>query len=117
VTADEATPVFERGDVVYGVDPFKSDGACRPWVVLSNHEDRPFHGEQYIALTLTTRSWLDGLVEIPQSGWIRGGTPGESRIVPCGVQSLGAEDIDTWQGRLNSDVVDDAVTALVRELQ
>lgn len=52
---DADTPVFERGDVVYGVDPFETDASARPWLILSNHEGRPFHGDQYIALTLTTR--------------------------------------------------------------
>ncbi len=53
---DDDRPIFERGDVVYGDDPFKTDEAARPWLVVSNHEGRPFHGEQYLALTLTTRS-------------------------------------------------------------
>jgi len=44
VTAKEAAPIFERGDVVYGDDPFKGDKDARPWLVLSNHEGRPFYG-------------------------------------------------------------------------
>ncbi|WEL22542.1 type II toxin-antitoxin system PemK/MazF family toxin [Halorhabdus sp. BNX81] len=117
MTDKEAAPIFERGDVVFGDDPFKGDEAARPWLVLSNHEGRPFHGEQYIAVTLTTKSWLDGLIEIPEDSWIRGGTPETSRIVPWGVQSIDSEDIDFWQGRLESGIVDEAVTALVDELQ
>ncbi|WP_135366334.1 type II toxin-antitoxin system PemK/MazF family toxin [Halosimplex halophilum] len=117
MTDDGPTPIFERGDVVYGADPFKGEEAARPWLVTSNHEGRPFHGEQYIALTLTTKSWLDGLVEIPDDAWVRGGTPGESRIVPWGVQSIDRADIDFWQGRLEPSVVDSAVAALVEELQ
>ena len=112
-----STPIFERGDVVYGADPFKSAGDARPWLILSNHRGRPFHGEQYIALTLTTKSWLDGLVKIPEQSWIQGGTPDDSRIVPWGVQSIGHEDIEFWQGRLDNSVVDTAVSALVEELQ
>lgn len=50
MTAGADRPVFERGDVVYGDDPFKGEGAARPWLVLSNHEGRPFHGEQYSVL-------------------------------------------------------------------
>ncbi|MFB6163775.1 MAG: type II toxin-antitoxin system PemK/MazF family toxin [Haloarculaceae archaeon] len=115
--SDESAPIYERGDVVYGDDPFDGDEAARPWLVLSNHEGRPFHGEQYIAVTLTTKSWLDGLVPIPEERWLRGGTPVESRIVPWGVQSIGREDIDFWQGRLDAALVDDAVAALVDELQ
>lgn len=88
MTSDESIPIFERGDVVYGDDPFKGVEAARPWLVLSNHEDRPFHGEQYIALTLTSKSWTNGLIDIPAESWLRGGTPDESRIVPWGVQSI-----------------------------
>ena len=114
---DEPRPIFERGDVVYGDDPFNDAEDSRPWLILSNHEGRPFHGDQYIALTLTTKSWMDGLLDIPEKDWIRGGMPDESRIVPWAVQSIGYEDIDFWQGRLEGDLVDEAVAALVEELQ
>jgi hypothetical protein len=114
---DEETPIFERGDVVYGDDPFKGEEDARPWLILSNHEGRPFHGEQYIALTLTSKSWMDGLIEIPEESWLRGGTPDESRIVPWGVQSISCEDIDFWQGNLADDIVDNATIALVDELR
>jgi mRNA-degrading endonuclease toxin of MazEF toxin-antitoxin module len=97
VTDEEESPVFERGDVVYGDDPFKSEENARPWLVLSNHEGRPFHAEQYIAVTLTSQSWMDGLVDIPDGSWVCGGTPEESRVVPWGIQSIDHEDNDFWQ--------------------
>ena len=116
--SDQGDPqIFERGDVVYGEDPFERDEGSRPWLILSNNEGRPFHGEQYVALTLTTKSWMDGLVEIPSESWIYGGTPEDSRIVPWGVQSIDRADIDFWQGRLDDAVVDRAVDALVDELR
>ena len=62
---------YERGDVVYGDDPFKREEDARPWVIVSNPGGNPFHGEQYIALTLTTKCWMDGLIEIPETAWIR----------------------------------------------
>ena len=113
----ETTPIFERGDIVYGDDPFKGEEDARPWLILSNHKDRPFHGEQYIALTLTTKSWLDGLIEVLDESWSHGGIPDESRIVPWSVQSLDREDIDFWQGRLQDAIVDEAVAALIDELR
>jgi hypothetical protein len=58
---------------------------------------------------------MDGLIDIPEEGWLRGDTPDGSRIVPWGVQSIGYEDIDFWQGRLVDDIVDTATTALVDE--
>ena len=115
MTDDEG--LFERDDVVYSDDPFKGDEDARPWLILSNHEGRPFHGEQYVAVTLTTKSWMDGLITISEEGWLRGGTPDESRIVPWGVQSIDREDINFWQGRLAGDLVDETVAALVEELR
>lgn len=112
-----SSPIFEPGDVVYGADPFDGGKRARPWLVLSDHEDRPFYGEQYIAVTLTTKSWMDSLIEIPDDDWVRGGTPEQSRIVPWGVQSLNADDIEFWQGRLRRRVVDGTVAALVDELR
>lgn len=50
--------VYGPGDVVFGADPNKGDEAERPWIIISNHDGQPFHGDQYIALTLTTKSWL-----------------------------------------------------------
>jgi hypothetical protein len=35
VTDEDATPVFERGDVVYGGDPFNGEEDARPWLILS----------------------------------------------------------------------------------
>lgn len=80
--------IFEPGDVVFGDDPFKGAGTARPWLVISNHEGKPFHGDQYIALTLTTKSWHDGLVEIQGDDWMEGGTPADSRIVPLASSRL-----------------------------
>lgn len=110
---EDQHPTYEPGDVVYGDDPFKGSEDARPWLVISNHEGQPFHGEQYIALTLTTKSWHERFVEIADSDWVRGGTPEQSRIVPWGVQSLGSHDIDYWQGTLAEEVVDRAIRSFV----
>lgn len=69
MTDKEAAPIFERGDVVYGDDPFKGEEDARPWLILTNHEGRPFHGEQYIVLTLTSKSWMDGLIDMMGVGF------------------------------------------------
>ena len=68
MTETEA-PIYEPGDVVYGDDPFKGAEDARPWLIITNHESQPFHGEQYIALTLTTKSWHDGYIEILSESW------------------------------------------------
>ena len=60
---------------------------------------------------------MDGLIDIPKEKWLRGGTPDESRIAPWGVQSVDHEDIDFWQGQVESELVDEAVAALAEEFQ
>ena len=111
------TPIYEPGDVVFGADPFKGDTASRPWLVISNHEGRPFHGDQYIVVTLTTQSWMGGLISVDDESWVYGGTPEPSRIVPWGVQSISSEDIARWQGRLRDEVLVEATERLIEEVR
>ncbi len=106
---------YERGDVAYGVDPFKGTDAARPWLIIST-DLHPFHGEQYIAVTLTTKTWYDERIALSKRDWIEGGTPNESSIVPWSVISIDHADLDFWQGRLRSSVVDDAVDSLTQYL-
>ena len=117
MTTDDDTPIYEPGDVVFGDDPYKGTDAARPWLLVSNHEGKPFHGDQYIGISLTTQSWLDGLIEIDEAAWIAGGTPEDSRIVPWAVQSISHTDVDYWQGRLREDLLADAVDALIAEVR
>jgi hypothetical protein len=62
MTGDDG--IYQSGDAVFGTDPFKTDGRARPWLIVEDLEGRPFHGDQYIAPTLTTRSWMDGTLEL-----------------------------------------------------
>ena len=101
---EDETVIYEPGDVVYGDDPYKGDEAARPWLIVSNHEGRSFHGDQYIALSLTTKTWMDGLIVIDPDDWIHGGTPKRSRVVPWAVQSIDSDDINHWQGRVDEQV-------------
>jgi len=115
VTASD--PIYEPGDVVYGDDPYKGSEAARPWLIVSNHDGQPFHGEQYIALSLTTQTWMDGLIEIDAEMWLHGGTPDDSRLIPWAVQSIDHDDIDYWQGRVADDVVAAGIDALIEYLR
>lgn len=103
---------FDRGDVVYGADPFKGSDYSRPWLVISN-ATHPFQGEQYVVLALTTKTWHDGLLSIAKTEWIEGGTPERSHIVPWSVETLERSDIDHWQGTIAEPVVDEAVDEFV----
>lgn len=46
---------LEHGEVMFEADPFKDREARRPFLVI-NRTEMPFHGEQYLSLSLTTRS-------------------------------------------------------------
>lgn len=116
MTTDES-PRYQPGDVVYGADPYKGDEEARPWLILSNHEGQPFYGEQYIALSLTTRTWMEDLIEIDEDDWTYGGTPDDSRIIPWAIQSIDRGDIDYWQGRLVDELVNVAIDSFVGYLR
>lgn len=60
---------------------------------------------------------MDGLIEVPEESWLRGGTPDESRVVPWSVQSISRGGIDFWQGTLAEEIIDNASSALVDELR
>ncbi len=59
---------YDPGDVVFGDDPFNDREAPRPWLVVSD-ETHPFYGEQYIAVTLTTKSWHDHTITLTDDNW------------------------------------------------
>lgn len=103
---------FERGNVVYGADPFKGSDYSRPWLVISN-ATHPFQGEQYVVLALTTKTWHSDLLPIAESQWTEGGTPEDSSIIPWSIETLEHADIDHWQGTIAAPVVSDAVDEFV----
>lgn len=102
---------YKRGDVVEAVDVFNEGQSSRPFVIV-NTTDHPFHGEQYVALTLTTRTWYEETIPVSSEDFVDGGLPRKSFIVPWGVTSPQQSDIETYLGRVSSVVVDDAVRAL-----
>lgn len=103
---------FRRCDIVYGADLFKGDEYVRLWLVVSN-DSHPFHGEQYVVLALTTKTWNDNTIPIDGAAWAEGGTPQSSSIVPWSVETIEHSDIEHWQGTLAEPTVDEAVTALI----
>lgn len=104
-----------RGTIVYGTDPFKDADSGRPWLII-NTPAMPFHGEQYIALSLSTRTWYDERLPLDADDLLEGGLPRESAVLPWAVASLSPSGIERTLGRVIEDVVDDAVTALVSYL-
>ncbi len=98
---------YERGDVVEAGDPF----------VIVSTMAHPFDGEQYIAVTLTTRTWYDETIPLDEDDFLDGGFSKSSYLVPWGVVSLSHDDILDWFGRVESAPVDEAVDRLVGYLR
>lgn len=106
----------ERGDVVVATDPFRDDeSAGRPFLVVSTDET-PFHGEQYIAFALTTRTWHDERIPLEGAHWMDGGGPESSSIMPWSVNAVRTEWVNYRQGTLHEDVVDRAAERVVTYL-
>lgn len=103
---------FERGDVVETDDPFGERTASRPFLLV-NTDAHPFHGEQYVAAALTTRTWYDEAIPLSTDDFVRGGVPSDSSIVPWGITSPAHDDVVDWFGRVDADTVDRAVERLV----
>jgi hypothetical protein len=103
---------YDRGDVVEAGDPFTDANTSRPFLVV-NTDAHPFHGDQYVAVTLTTKTWYDETIGLDDADFVEGGVPERSSIVPWGVASPGHEDITDWFGRIDEDVVDRAVEDLI----
>ena len=137
---------YERGDVAWGIDPFKKDSTAgddepgdsvvpRPWRVIST-ESVPFHPEQYRCVTVTTRSCHDDAVPLTDESWEEGGAPEETSLMPLAAAAIKHDYLDTtgelnarladplddsltngFQGRLTADVVDRVTSHLVGYLQ
>ena len=104
---------YARGEVVVAVDPFESaESAARPFLIV-NRPGMPFHGKQYVALALTTRTWYDGRIPLAESDWVAGGAPETSSIVPWSVNTVKDEWVNFRQGAVADDVVARAVSEFV----
>lgn len=119
-----AIVAFDRGDVVWGIDPFKqeqgddddqltgeTDGvAPRPWLVSST-DAVPFHPEQYLCLTLTTRTWHDDSIPVATADWKEGGAPKDTSIMPWSIAAIQHEFLDTTGELVEqlNDIPDDEV--------
>ena len=101
---------YQRGDVVWGSDPFKAGENPRPWLILNN-ESHPFGGEEYMTVTLTTTPH-DDAVSIAESDWIEGGMPRQSYASPWAVASPKHAALVRRQGRLDEYFVQTVVDAM-----
>lgn len=102
---------YERGDVVIALDPFKDGSSGRPFLVISD-ETTPFHGDQYIVLSLTTRTWHEDRMPLAEADWVDGGAPRSSSIMPWSANSIDETLIESYQGTIRDEIVDEATARL-----
>ncbi|WP_135536410.1 type II toxin-antitoxin system PemK/MazF family toxin [Halostella pelagica] len=101
---------YQRGDVVWGPDPFKSAENPRPWLILNN-DAHPFGEEEYMTVTLTTTPH-DATVPIESADWVEGGMPKQSYASPWAVASPKHAAIVRRQGRLQEDFVQTVIETM-----
>ena len=107
---------LERGHVDLAPDSFgKDDDATRPWVV-ANRPTHPFHGQQYLVLTLTKRTWYDERVPLSDDDYVHRAAPEESAIVPHAPASLQPRLATDYVCRVQADPVDRVVELLYKYL-
>jgi hypothetical protein len=97
-----------RGEVVWYPAMFADYD--RPYLVVSS-DRHPYHGEEYIALAVTT-SEVAGSLPIDDRAWELGTLPKPSAIKPWNPAVLKDELIRTVAGVLRRSMVDDAVAEL-----
>lgn len=106
-----------RGDVVVAADPFREgDAAGRPFLIV-NRPETPFHGEQYVVLSLTAQTWYEERIPLGEDDWADGGAPESSSVMPWSVSSLKREWIEFRQGTLRDEIVARAVSQFVQYVE
>lgn len=101
---------YQRGDVVWAVDPYRSGSNPRPWVLISN-TSLPYADSEYIGMILTTKSHPGGR-RLTASDWEYGQPPETSYISPWTVGTIKHDQTRNVQGRLRASVVDEVVGEL-----
>jgi mRNA-degrading endonuclease toxin of MazEF toxin-antitoxin module len=101
---------YQRGDVLWAIDPYRSGSNPRPWVLISN-ETLPYADQEYIALALTTKSH-PGSYQLTAQDWEYGQPPRTSYVSPWTVGTIKHSQTKNIQGRLAASVVDAIVADL-----
>jgi hypothetical protein len=107
---------FHRGEIVWGIDPFKDSAEAepepeRPFLVLSN-ETHPFAEQQFAGVALSTTP-RDEAVAIDPNDWTAGGLPRQSYAYSWLLVTRDRVDVSSVYGRLRSATVDTVLDRLV----
>lgn len=102
--------VLKRGAVIEYPAIFDFESYSRPYLIASG-DTHPFHGEEYIGLTIMTTD-LSPAMPIDDDAWVRGGLSKRSLIKPWQPTLLKHDDIVDAFGLLQAPVVDRATARL-----
>lgn len=100
----------QRGEVVWYPAMFAAYD--RPFLVVSD-DSHPFHGEEYVGLTVTTTEH-ERAHPIETADWELGSLPKQSYIKPWNPVILTDADIEGVAGAVSETCVDRAVDGLIR---
>lgn len=111
-----STDPFQRGEVVWGLDPFKAYAKDepepeRPFLVLSN-ETHPFAERQFAGVALSTTRRVEA-VALDSDDWTAGGLPAQSYAYPWLLVTRDHADIASVYGRLRPTIVNHVFDHLV----
>lgn len=98
-----------RGEVVWYPALFADYD--RPFLLVSS-DRHPFHGEEYVGLSITTSETI-GSLQIEPDAWGIGGLPEPSYIKPWNPAIIKDDMIRAVAGAVRSSIVDDAVSELM----
>lgn len=101
---------YQRGDGVWGPDPFEATEAPRPRLLLNN-DRHPFGDEEYMTVTLTTTPH-DATVPIEADDRVEGGMPRQSYASPWSIASPKRDVIVRRQGRLRESFVQTVIESM-----
>jgi len=102
---------FQRGDVIWHKAPFKEDNK-RPFVVVSD-SSRPFHGEEYTVVALTTSS-KEETIPLTSSDWLFGEMDEQSHASRRFAFTIKHSRIIAPQGSLTENATDRIAEAAAR---
>lgn len=55
----------------------------------------PYHPEQYLCFTLTTKTWYESAIPLTQDCWVEGGSPANTSIMPWSISAIKHDYLDT----------------------
>jgi mRNA-degrading endonuclease toxin of MazEF toxin-antitoxin module len=100
---------YPQSGVVIAHDPFGA-ASNRPYLLLSD-DRHPFHGQEYIAVVVTTTG-RENAIPLEADSFEEGSLPRRSYVSPWNPVTLKEYQIDQHVATLSETIVDDVVAEL-----